>query len=102
VKPRTRAGPSKLPSTIPAINYKAIALCRMRRQEEALTLFDRLLKGTSQETEVIWANKGIALAELERWHEALPCFERALEINPEYAPASGMRSWLLANPLGDH
>jgi serine/threonine protein kinase len=85
-----------------AINYKAIALCRTRRQEEAITLFDRLLESTSQETEVIWTNKGIALTELERWHEALPCFERALEINPEYTPASGMRSWLLANPLRDN
>ncbi len=60
------------------------------------------LKSTNQEAEVIWTNKGIALAELERWNEALPCFERALQINPEYAPASGMHSWLLANPMRDH
>jgi serine/threonine protein kinase len=90
------------PDDASAINYKGIALCRMHRPEEAIALFDRLLKSTSQETAIFWTNKGIALVELERWHEALPCFERALEINPEYAPASGMRSWLLANPLGDH
>lgn len=81
------------------INYKAIALCRMDRQEDAIALFDLLLKRASQETDVIWANKGRALAELERWHEALPCFDRALEINPDYAPASAMRTWLLTYPL---
>jgi tetratricopeptide (TPR) repeat protein len=83
------------------INEKAAALCRMDRPAEAIPLFDLLTKSQIDEIYVVWANRGQALAELERWDEALASFDRAIEINPDYLPASKMRAWLLEFPLKD-
>ena len=80
------------PDDLSTINVKAVALCRLNRQREAIPLFDSLLAVGPAEADVLWTNKGNALAELGDWKSALACFERALAVNSGYEPARSQRA----------
>lgn len=65
---------------IETLNSKGEALRKLGRFEEAITLFDEVLK-YGLEHEFAWNNKGICLKNLERFDEARTCYRRALQAN---------------------
>ncbi len=62
-----------------------IALKETGRPAEAVEYFDRALH-KSNNTSMLWFNKGRALLLQDLFQEALDCFERALRLSPDDAP----------------
>jgi predicted O-linked N-acetylglucosamine transferase (SPINDLY family) len=67
-----------------------VALQRLRRRDEALASFERVLAIRPDFAEA-WYCRGNALQSLNRTAEALASYDRALAIQPEYAEALNYR-----------
>jgi len=69
-----------------ALFAKGATLFRSGKYQEALTVFDEVLKINSKLAPA-WIGKGMALGSLKKHQKALIAFDRALTINPKLAPA---------------
>lgn len=65
-----------------ALNSKGEALRNIGRYEEAIELYDEVLRHNN-EHEFAWNNKGICLKNLGRYDEAKECYRRALKANKD-------------------
>jgi tetratricopeptide (TPR) repeat protein len=69
-----------------ALFAKGETLFRSGKYQEALTVFDEVLKINSKLAPA-WIGKGMAIGSLGKHQEALIAFDKALTINPNLAPA---------------
>src|SRR5690348_10473455 len=67
-------------------NVAALAAHREGRSEEALALFEAMVKAVP-DAAVLHNNRGVVLAELGRDDEARPAFARALQLEPDHVDA---------------
>jgi tetratricopeptide (TPR) repeat protein len=61
---------------------KGMELAQLKRWNEALTVFDQVLKLNPQDLRTVYY-KGLACMWLKRYGEALPLFDRALVLDPD-------------------
>lgn len=85
---------------VATLNMKAVTLCRLNKQEEAIQIFDAILAKQPAETAVVLTNKGNAFLEMNKSEQALSCFDHALELDPAYVQAWGRRAAVM-ELLGD-
>lgn len=62
------------PENVPALNCHALALGHLKRQEEALVIFDQALKLKPKDSETLW-NRALALLALGRFEEGWRDYE---------------------------
>lgn len=66
--------------------YRAKALRELKRFDEALICYDRIIEIAPASKES-WCYKGDFLFFMEKYEEAIPCYEKAIEIDPAYTYA---------------
>jgi Flp pilus assembly protein TadD len=65
---------------------RAIALGELERWDEALAIYDRVLRTDASNVRA-WNNRGNVLQKLGRWKEALAAYDRTLALQPNQANA---------------
>ena len=78
------------PDYADALNNRGITLQELKRFDEALASYDRVLAIKPDYAEAL-NNRGNTLQELKRFDEALASYDRALAIKPDYAEAHSNR-----------
>lgn len=82
----------KIVETIGSVLEKqANKLCKAGRYEEAIFIYDQMLKLDSRNTRA-WNNKGVCLTNLARHIDAISCYDKALDVNPKHLFALRNRS----------
>ena len=69
-----------------ALSNRAITLHELKRFEEALASYDRVLAVRPDFAEAL-SNRGLTLKELKRFEEALASYDRAFTVRPDFAEA---------------
>ena len=62
--------------------YNAMSLMEKTQPKGAISLFNKILKQDSENTEALF-NKGLALNQIKKYSDAITCFDKVLEINPK-------------------
>lgn len=62
--------------------YKAVALVKLDKNDEAIEIFKKNLKH-DKDDDVVWQNLGYAYLDIENYVDAKKCFENAIKLEPE-------------------
>jgi len=71
----------KKPVNLKAWYFKASALRNLKRFEDELLCYDKMME--IEPSEAVWYNKGSALSSLGRHEEAIDCYKEVLKIIPD-------------------
>jgi protein O-GlcNAc transferase len=82
------------PGFLDAEAWRGVALLNLRRHEEAIACFDRVLSARPDDAGVL-SNRATALFELERLDDALAAFDAVLAVDPGHAVSWNNRGNLL-------
>jgi glyoxylase-like metal-dependent hydrolase (beta-lactamase superfamily II) len=85
---------AEFPEDLMALEIKAFLLNDLGRSYEAIEVFDNILRGKNQDTNVLMG-KGLALIGIEKFTESLEIFNEIIAIKPDLQEASLYKGFAL-------
>jgi tetratricopeptide (TPR) repeat protein len=86
------------PNGTEAWYHKGVLLANLRKNEEAVECYDKVIKELDPNHISAWLNKGVALGTLGRYEEEIQCFDKIItKLDPEYISAWYNKGTVLRN-----